>query len=102
MYECICMYVYVNVKEDMFGSVCNVCISCYYNINCTNNVYVAHYVLPLSLMCLYLLVLMCLLSVFMCVLSNVHFCVGVGGGRLVVALFVYIPDISSNMLYTYT
>ena len=26
MYECICMYVYVNVKEDMFGSVCNVCI----------------------------------------------------------------------------
>ena len=32
MYECICMYmhvciyvhVYVNVQEDMFGSVCNV------------------------------------------------------------------------------
>ena len=23
MYECICMYVYVKVKEDMFGSVCN-------------------------------------------------------------------------------
>ena len=30
--------------------------------------YVTHYVLPLSLMCLYFLVLLCLLSVFMCVL----------------------------------
>ena len=40
MYMCVCkcmnvyvcmsvyMYVYVNVQEDMFGSVCNVCISC--------------------------------------------------------------------------
>ena len=29
-YVCMCvyMYVYVNVKEDMLGSVCNVCISC--------------------------------------------------------------------------
>ena len=91
----VCMYVYVNVKEDMFGSVCNVCISCQYNINCTNSVYVAHYVLPLSLMCLYFLVLLCLLSVFMCVLPYVYFFCW---GGLVVTLFAYISDISSNML----
>ena len=72
VYVCMCvyMYVYVNVQEDMFGSVCNVCISCQYNINCTNNVYVAHYVLPLSLMCLYFLVLSCLFSV-LCVCFSI-------------------------------
>ena len=84
VYVCICayMYVYVNVQEDMFGSVCNACISCQYNINCTNNVYVAHYVLPLSLMCLYFIALLSILSVFMCVLPYIYIflCVCVWGG----------------------
>jgi len=36
-------------------------------------VYVSHYVLPLSLMCLYFLVLACLFSVFMCVFLYILF-----------------------------
>ena len=103
----VCMYMYVYVHVCVCIYVCigrcarrqvwecmNLCISCQYNINCTNNVYVAHYVLPLSLMCLYFLVLLCLLSVFVCVLPYVYFFCG----GLVVTLFAYISDISSNML----
>ena len=63
VYVCMCvyMYMYVNVQEDMLGSVCNVCISCQYNINCPNNVYVAHYVFVLScfvvfIICIYVCV----------------------------------------------
>ena len=43
-----------------------------------------------------------IICIYVCVALCIFFFVGGGGGGLVVTLFAYISDISSNMLYTYT
>ena len=99
------MYVFVGICACRHVWECmNVCLFCQYDINCTNNVFVSHYVLPLSIMCLYFVVLcVYFLYTLMCVFHYMFFVllffvVVV----VVVALFVSISDISAKMLSTYT